>query len=180
MHRTLPALVLLLSILGCDKKTTNPVVVSDVDFAAALWQRMTIERYTVSGAEWRMYPGKTGIYGPDTSLLGADPHLGPTHFRTYANAAAHDAIVADAYPMPDASIIAKQNFVTSGADTSLDAITVMFKRAGYDVEHGDWFWAKYKPNGQVEVAGRVTMCSGCHQGASMRYGTERDYVWTRR
>ncbi len=57
----------------------------------------------------------------------------------------------------------------------LKAITVMFKREkGYDSDNQDWFWAKYKPNGElhvedmedgmkVKLAGRIAkgMPSGC-------------------
>ncbi len=61
----------------------------------------------------------------------------------------------------------------------LAAVTVMAKREeGYDADNFDWFWAKYKANGDVgtnpkgmSLAGRVakgmpTGCIACHQGAS--------------
>ncbi len=60
----------------------------------------------------------------------------------------------------------------------LDAYTVMFKReAGYDAENKDWFWAKYRANGDqdktptgVAIAGRFMKggdkgCIACHKGA---------------
>lgn len=59
----------------------------------------------------------------------------------------------------------------------LKAITVMFKRKGYDQDNQDWFWVKFKSNGELHVnpknmklAGRVAKgmnmgCIACHQGA---------------
>ncbi len=59
----------------------------------------------------------------------------------------------------------------------LKAITVMFKRPGYDPENKDWFWAKFLPDGQLDVnpkkmklAGRVAKgmdkgCIACHKAA---------------
>ena len=54
----------------------------------------------------------------------------------------------------------------------------MFKREkGYDPESKNWFWAKYKPDGQLfvnpkgmQLAGRVAKgkpkgCIACHQAA---------------
>ncbi len=64
----------------------------------------------------------------------------------------------------------------------LKAVTVMFKREkGYDSDNQDWFWAKYKPNGElhvkemkdgmkVKLAGRIAKgkpsgCISCHKAA---------------
>jgi hypothetical protein len=54
----------------------------------------------------------------------------------------------------------------------LAAITVMFKRPGFDPDNQDWFWARYAPDGSlamtdggVAVAGRVDGCIGCHSAA---------------
>ena len=181
MRRFLLIPALALVVLGCGKdNSTQPAVPpSDASIAASLWQRMTSEGYTVAGPQWAMFPAKAGIYEPDVTLLGSDPHLGPTHFRTFANASAQAALASHTFPLPDQSIIAKQNFIVSGPDTMLAAITVMLKQSGYHPAGGDWFWVKFKPDGQAEVSGKVTMCVGCHQGASTHYDAQRDYVWTR-
>ena len=60
----------------------------------------------------------------------------------------------------------------------LDSVTIMFQReAGYDPENGDWFWAKFTPEGRVMnndagigLAGRVALgmdtgCIACHTNA---------------
>lgn len=86
--------------------------------------------------------------------------------------------------------IVKRNYGGPGVSTKsvgknrnnyLKAITVMYKReSGYDDDNKNWFWAKYKPNGDLHVkpkmgmkialAGRVAKgkpegCISCHMGA---------------
>jgi hypothetical protein len=85
-------------------------------------------------------------------------------------------------------IIVKRNFGGEGVSVEsvsqnraafLKAITVMAKREdGYDPENGDWFWVKYKPDGNLhtnakgmKLAGKVAKgmdkgCIFCHQSAS--------------
>ena len=85
-------------------------------------------------------------------------------------------------------IIAKRNFGGEGVSVEavsqnraafLKAVTVMAKREdGYDAKNGNWFWVKYKPNGnlhtnakRMKLAGRVAKgmdkgCIACHQSAS--------------
>ena len=59
----------------------------------------------------------------------------------------------------------------------LKAVTVMYKRRGYDADNSDWFWVKYLPDGSLDanpkgmkLAGRVAKgapagCIACHTGA---------------
>jgi hypothetical protein len=59
-------------------------------------------------------------------------------------------------------IVVKENYMP---DKKLAAITVMYKVAGYNPGVGDWFWAKYTPDGKVEAEGKsgmADMCIGCH------------------
>ncbi len=49
----------------------------------------------------------------------------------------------------------------------------MYKVAGYDPEHNDWFWAKHDANGGIEVEVRGQGCIACHGGKSAN-----DYIWT--
>lgn len=82
------------------------------------------------------------------------------------------------------ALIVKSNFMADGLTTDqvmnsnrsqyLEATTVMFKREeGYAPEAGDWLWAKYLPNGELDMApnglqmaGRVQGCIDCHSEAS--------------
>ena len=76
--------------------------------------------------------------------------------------------------------------VTASPGDYLAAVTVMVQReAGYDDENADWFWAKYLPDGTLDVndggvmlAGRVAKgaavgCIACHTGAE-----GGDYLFT--
>ncbi len=40
------------------------------------------------------------------------------------------------------------------------AITVMYKAAGFNPEVGDWFWAKFTPDGKVEAKGNDFLFTG--------------------
>ena len=67
--------------------------------------------------------------------------------------------------------------VANDPDKWLKAVTVMYKRAGYDPEDRDWFWVKYAPDGSVmknpkgmSLAGKVAKgapkgCISCHKAA---------------
>jgi LPXTG-motif cell wall-anchored protein len=56
----------------------------------------------------------------------------------------------------------------------------MYKVEGYNPEGGDWFWAKYQPDGSVDAAGKVASCAGCHLGIAdnkdgiLRWGFEAE------
>ena len=72
--------------------------------------------------------------------------------------------------------VSKQT-VANNPDKYLMAVTVMFKRPGYDADNKDWFWVKYAADGSVmknpmkmALAGRVAKgmpegCIACHKAA---------------
>ncbi len=74
--------------------------------------------------------------------------------------------------MPNGSVIVKENYSPA---KKLMAITVMHRSSGYDAAHGDWYYAKYMPNGQIAktppemksmpIAGKFKSCIECHSGA---------------
>lgn len=74
--------------------------------------------------------------------------------------------------LPNGSVVVKENY---SPDKELMAITVMHRSKGYDPKHGDWYYAKYMPNGQIDktppemksmpIAGKFMMCTQCHSGA---------------
>ena len=107
-------------------------------------------------------------YGKSALYAGTEPH--GMLLTTYANDLAHDALTNGATTMPTGAIIVKENYMP---DSTFAAATVMHKVAGYDAQNGDWFWAKYDPNGVPEDAGRVAMCAQCHAGAR-----QRDFLMT--
>ena len=49
----------------------------------------------------------------------------------------------------------------------------MYKIKGYNPSAGDWFWAKYNPDGTVAAQGRVKACIDCHSAKK-----DNDYIFT--
>lgn len=131
--------------------------------AASLWSYLQEVGYSES---WKLWPGKGELYP------GTEPH--GMLLSTYLNGPASDAVTGSAGTLPDGAIVVKENY---RPDSTLAAVTVMYKRQGYAPEHGDWFWAKFLPDGTVDAggkaAGRVQGCIGCHGQAS-----DNDYIMT--
>ena len=75
--------------------------------------------------------------------------------------------------LPDGSNIIKENYAADGE--TLAAITIMYRSKGYNPVSGDWYWAKYNPDGTVamrpteqapiRLAGKPNGCTECHGGA---------------
>lgn len=115
---------------------------------------------------WDLWPGKGEKYE------GTEPH--GALLTTYLNPAAAQAATSGAGRMPPGAIVVKDNFMPDGM---LGASTVMYKIEGYNPEAGDWWWAKFMPDGSVDMdgmaQGRVEMCIGCHAK-----GADNDYLLT--
>lgn len=114
---------------------------------------------------WALWPGLEPFYAGD------DPH--GMLLTTRVNEAASRGIEAmragDADDLPFGAVVVKENFTP---DSALAALTVMYKREGYDPEHNDWFWMKRLADGTVEAAGRVESCIECHG----RRAADQDYL----
>ena len=120
--------------------------------------------------------------------------VGPTAIETkaYPGQHPHGAVLQNVDGMLTVNgvtgpVIVKTNYGGDGASVEsvtmnpsqyLAAVTVMFKRPGYDPDNNDWFWAKYLPDGSLDknpkgmqLAGRVAKvdppagCIGCHSAA---------------
>jgi len=111
----------------------------------ALWTHITKESpYT----KWSFWPDHQGMQP------GRAPH-GPLH-KVYVN---DQTLESTQPPVQYGSIAVKENY---GKDKQLKAITVMYKVADYNPDAGDWFWAKYSPDGKADKFGKPTGCVGCH------------------
>ena len=115
---------------------------------------------------WDLWPGKGEKYE------GTEPH--GALLTTYLNPAAAQAAADGAGQMPPGAIVVKDNFMPDGM---LGASTAMYKIEGYNPEAGDWWWAKFMPDGTVDMdgmaQGRVEMCIACHAK-----GADNDYLLT--
>ncbi len=129
--------------------------------AKAVWSYITKDSpYT----KWKMWPGKEGIYP------GKSPH--GAFLKLYVNDIAYEAAKA-AKPMPDGAIIVKENYAED--KKTLAAITPMYKKKGFNPEAGDWWWAKYKPDGTAAASGKVKSCIECHAAAK-----KADYLFSKK
>ena len=134
----------------------------DVDFASSLWSAMQ-ER------------GVADMSGDN--VIRSFPYEG-----TEPHGFVLDTLYLDAsVDGQEGSLIVKRNFGPEGVSIDevmnnpgehLDSVTVMFKREeGYAPESGDWFWAKYLPDGSLDQAnempmsGKVAGCISCHSDA---------------
>jgi hypothetical protein len=127
--------------------------------AAALWAHMEDAGYTEN---WTLWPGKGALYP------GTEPH--GMLLTTYLNDLALDALTNGAGVMPAGAIVVKENYMP---DSTLAAITVMYKAPGYNPDFNDWFFVKRLADGTVEASGRVAGCQGCHAQRA-----DNDYLFT--
>ena len=126
--------------------------------AAALYKYITqLDPYT----RWQLWPGKGKLY------KGTEPH--GSLLTTYVNDTAYRSAKGKT-AMTDGAIIVKENYTS---DKKLVALTVMYKIKGYNPSSGDWFWAKYTPEGKVDASGRVKVCIDCHAAKK-----DNDYIYS--
>lgn len=122
------------------------------DFASSLWSALEDARMVGEGAvRTRPYEG-TEPHGAILEYLEDEVEVAGNNGV---------AIVKRNYGGEDASI---ERVWSDGRDL-LASVTVMYRREGYDPEHGNWYWAKYGPDGGVDTAGKVESCIACHEGA---------------
>ena len=110
---------------------------------------------------WGMWPGKGKLY------KGTEPH-GALLTTFINNTASHS--INNKKGLADGSIIVKENYT---ADKRFIALSVMYKIDGYNPGGGEWFWAKYSPDGKVEASGKVKLCIDCHSKQK-----DNDYLFT--
>ncbi len=128
--------------------------------AGALWGYITTDSpYT----GWSYFPGRKALYA------GTVPH--GALLTTYVNKGTRDALLNKTVPLPNGTIIVKENYSPA---KELKAITVMYKVSGYDPRDGNWYWAKYTPGGEATACGSVSLCITCHRGNKLS-----DYIMTK-
>lgn len=65
-------------------------------------------------------------------------------------------------------VLIKKEYTKEGLQT----VCVMIKIAGYDKKNHDWFWIRYKKNGEIDsllnnhMVGKFPACISCHKNAS--------------
>lgn len=124
----------------------------------AVWNYLQASGYT----SWPLFPGKDKLY------QGRHPH--GAWLTTYVSPDALAAIQAKKGMLPNGALVVKENY---SPEKKLAAVTVMYRVSGYDSEAGDWFWAKYAPDGKVLKEGKVKGCIQCHQAV-----ISNDWIFT--
>ena len=90
---------------------------------------------------------------------GQAPH--GVYHKIYINKVLADALPVKSRITAVGTIIVKENLSN---EKVLDSITVMAKVKDYNPEAGDWFWAKFTPQGEVLAEGTPKGCVSCHEG----------------
>jgi len=124
-------------------------------FENQLWTYLRSQKYE----NWAPVPGKNAGFSKGESPHGA-------FLKMYLNRTA----AGNPRELPNGSIIIKENY---GPDQkTLMAITVMYRSKGYNPNGGDWYWAKYNPDGTIarmpaskgsmKIVGKAQGCITCH------------------
>ncbi|MGE3718543.1 MAG: cytochrome P460 family protein [Bauldia sp.] len=131
----------------------------DAAYAGTIWEQLVSQR----------------LVGPDA--LGAVPYAreGQAHgatLVTFQSVITVDGVTGPVLIKRSYTDAATRGGIIAHPNENLENVTVMFQREdGYDAANQDWFWAMYAPTGMVgqmdgmNMAGQVTMCSGCHATA---------------
>jgi len=140
----------------------------DQTYAAALWQTM-LERELAGETAIQAFP-----------YPGTDPHgMMLETFYTEATIDGHsgDLVVKRNYGLEGVSV----DEVLGARGDHLESVTIMFRRSDeYAPDAGNWFWAKYLPDGSLDqtpdglpLAGMAQGCISCHVDAD-----GGDYLFT--
>jgi len=145
----------------------------DVNFAKQLWAAMADARLVGPNAlKTTTYEGGTGLHATTLTALQGMVTVGN---NTGLAIVKNNFRGAEGKDVTDADIIAKPMEFAGPT-------TVMFQRKGYDPDNQNWFWAVFKPTGEVVVnpkgmnmAGRIVgggampdapfNCVACHTSA---------------
>mgnify|MGYP006302660621 CR=1 FL=1 len=145
---------------GTAERTDLPPLSREEVSGEVLWQRIT------EGSDYHNYRYWPGHEGRNP---GQAPH-GPYH-EIFINHHIFSALPIDDRTVPHGGIIVKENYT---GEEVLNSLTVMAKVEGFAPDSGNWFWAKYGPDGEIQAQGTPGPCITCHAG--MR---DNDYVIVR-
>ncbi len=125
----------------------------------ALWSYLQQENYQQN---WALWPDKGRLYS------GGEPH--GMLLTSYLNETALEALENGTNPMPTGAIVVKENYMP---DSTLAAVTVMYKTENFNAEHNNWFFLKRNADGSYDAAGRFEGCQNCHGARA-----DNDYILT--
>ena len=132
-----------------------PAVAAADTTGAAIWAHLQESDYQ---STWTLWPEKGELYA------GQEPH--GMLLTTYLNDVALQALSSGASSMAPGAIVVKENYMP---DSTLAAVTTMFKVEGYNPDVNDWFFTKHLASGDLDLTpdgmameGRLAGCTNCH------------------
>ena len=135
-------------IRGHGKVSENNISDEDMQLANELWLE------SVNYKEWNQHQNWTGIQSSSDGTHGS-------HVQIWFNDSVNVSIEQQQNLLANNSILVKEGY-SSNSESSLAAITIMKKIAGYDPENSNWFWAKFNSDGSVDNAGAINNCISRH------------------
>ena len=143
-----------------------PAVAAADTTGAAIWAHLQESDYQ---STWTLWPEKGEFYA------GNEPH--GMLLTTYLNDVALQSLNSGASLMAPGAIVVKENYMP---DSTLAAVTTMFKVEGYNPDVNDWFFTKHLASGELDqtptgmaMEGRLPGCTNCHGGVQ-----SNDYLFS--
>jgi len=160
MIKIMVIFVSVILISACKEEAQLTPLLSSEISGERLWERISVDS---DYSDYSFWPAHEGI-NP-----GQAPH-GVNH-RIYINRDLKESLPIENRIAPFGTIIVKENM---NVDLKVVKITVMAKVDGFNPDGGNWFWAAYSPEGEVQAEGTPKGCVTCHEGMK-----RNDYVIVR-
>ena len=108
--------------------------------------------------DWSQFPGAPA------GLIMSRTHNGD-YVRSYMNDIAVAALPGFTGEFPEGTIFVKEQYADAEGKV-LNGHTLMWKRPGFDAEHGDWYWVAFNGKGETTTHdGMAPYCYNCHVAA---------------
>lgn len=145
-------MIVLLALFACDTAdtdtdTANSDAADATAEAAALWDE--IQGYP----SWDQTADRSGV------KVSCDATHGP-YVQIWYDPAAATLVDGSVSLAAEGATFVKEAYADDG--TTIKSIAAMQKRAGFDADNGDWFWAMFNTAGNPTQSGSVSGCYGCH------------------
>ena len=150
-------LMIIMFLASCENEAEKS---QDEKTAESIWQEINGYESWPQASEWS---------GVMASIDGTHGSFVQIWINDVAMPSFQDSISSE---LPFASLLVKEGYSDNNI-SSINNITVMKKIEGYDPDHGDWFWASFSKNGEVNNAGSISSCYNCHASGTdfIRFST---------
>jgi len=90
----------------------------------------------------------------------------PATMRVYVNEVGADAYEAEANPLPEGTIVVKEEFGGTDCDDDgqiLSWVAMLKREPGYDADDGDWQWQRVLSPNRGVFTNDKSSCISCHR-----------------